>query len=837
MNERFQQLIDELATNTAMSIERFTAALNDALNKGELIESPLPNNRKQNNFLHQLAEVAPDRPDLIVHAAKVDQLATLNSSNIYGRTFPDILAHNNAWDSLRELADERVDVFFDTVVPMTHESAYRTALMDGPMSLVAAMEEHAEYMEDKGFDSDILFRDRLDRLGNTVFHDVAMRDGLTAQDFKQFLNLTADKIVGSDLKELLSATNHRGQTFFNVLVESNPKAANDIANLLNRELSAEEFDRERVFGGDPELGLRDRETTIPESTIPALQLARNGVQDGEALMRLIIKTVDAEKLHCMGTDGSTPLSVMASHGWENALESALNKGLDVNYGVDRGATNPVTAAISNTSRPDLAHGVLRQMVDQDMDYRWMREPNYNSGSIAKFAVDVGDQTLLSKALFLGADPDGHPASDVSPLRAAIEGYEDHPESCEPIIRSLIIHGASMKKVDMDMLSASERLQQPGMAAARDFAYRTAMIMDMNDRYGFDFAGAAVDGLTQASDPAGPPKVALGTLQLIPGVSRALNDKISAMPENERNRTLSRVQSQTDPSVNVMDLTNLSRALLAVPLENRQQMVYELEKLRTDLTQLSPAQLTENGVDAYRRQVTAINRITSWVRDSTMTRDGEWLDVSRLEADHARFIPRSMSDFADAVGASALLSPEVSQFPLAMSADGQWEATVSLTGDKHPMPRSGEKVSFLFANDTLMDPFKQIQSYRDGEAPVRTRGLLYCDEPLRMNSVNSPQDARGYVSFDNPAIYTIDQYTPEGSYNIDTQMFRDMGHDGVIVYDNAKEKVMGAIDLEGKKMEFPVGASVVAKQESAQQMSKDLDAEIDSPAPRNRGMGM
>jgi len=838
MNEQLQEIIIQLLRDPQMSVQQFSGLLQSALANGELIERPLPGNRKQNSFLHELAQTLPTRSDLILHAAKQDPQATLNASNIYGRTFAEILAHNEAWDALRELADERVNILVDSPVAATHETAYRTALEKGPLSLVAAFEDLEDHMLANGYEPDLIFRDRRDRIGNTIFHDLAGRTDLSAQDFKTYLDMQADKIVGKDLRELLSSKNHRGQTFFNVVIEQNPQAALEIGRLLANELSPAEFDRLAVFGGDPGTRIQDRDLTVPESTIPVLQIGRKPMPDGEQLMNFLIDQVPATYLHCHATNGQTPLSIMAKNGWVDALGSALEKEIDPNYGIELGVTNPIFEAMSNTSRPDLAQQFLRTMVDTDLDQRWLQEPAYDSGSLAKFAVDVKDPVLLSKSLFLGANPNGHPASDYSPLRAAIEGYESNPKAHQPMIRDLLIHGASLKKLDMDMVSPSERLQHPELAAARDFAYRTSMILEMQDRYGYEFAGAAVDGLTSEIAPRQGPSVALGTLQMVPGVTRALNEKIKNAPDQMAGfRALAEVTVAHGPDTKVMDMTNLSRALLAVPENNRQQMVYEMEKLRADLTRLQPTQFTKQGLDSYRRQVVALNRVNSWVRDSLNVKDGEWLAVSRLEAEYARFIPRSMADFSDAIASSALLTSEASEFPLSYAADGRWEASVTMSGKEHPMPKPGTPVSFLYANDSMRDPFKQFKSYKEGEAPVRTRGLLYLDHEISVNTTRAEMGNSGFVSFQNPSVYVVDKLVEGETYNIDPGLMREMGHDGVVVYDNSKSQVVGAIDLGGKKLEFPVGATVRPVQQPGAEAKQKLEADMDSPAPTARGVGL
>jgi|DeeseametaMP0747_FD_contig_123_17326_length_17133_multi_4_in_1_out_0_28 hypothetical protein len=831
MNESLRKLLDELMDNPALSLQDFARELQLAITSGARIDMPSPDSRENLAFLHELARVAPDRADLILHACTADPEANINVTDVYGQTFGEQLASKGKWETIRELVDSDTPIFIDSPVSrMTGaESIYRQAIKTAPMSMVRALESFADRMEDRGVTASKLYRDRADRFGETVLHGIASRNDLNARDFKQYLDMTASDMQGEELKSLLEARGRNGETFFNRIVSRDPQVALEVHRMLKAELAPAEYDVAAILGGDAERPLSDRHFSLPENTVPALQLADNSSPEAEQLMMEIINEVGGSKLHCQASNGQTPLSIMAKHGWIDGIVRSIEQGLDINYGVDGYAKNPLNEAMNNTARPDVSYITVKRLVGFGIDKRWLAPATFSDASVVGFAVDHGDPELLWDAIMKGADPNGHPAADRSPIRSAIENYSRDAEAYEVIMRRLIMSGASLKKLDSDMLSPSDRLEQPEMAAARDYVHRLATINGLKDRYGYQFAELAVDGLSQPHGQLAKPEVSIGTLQMIPGVTRALSDAVALEASgHERVAAMLKVNPQHDPEVNVQDMVNMSRTLLKVPESNRQNMLVELDKLRSALTNLSPEQVSPEALTKYQNQVMSVNRIHNWVRDS-LTHSDNLMDAGILMGEHGRYLERSLRDLADVAAASPLmLNPAVSEFPLTMSIDGKWQAEVSIAGDTNQAPRPNQPASFLFAQRNEGNAFSSARLHN---AQPTDKPIAYLSD-ITMGS-DIPKDlTAGYIKFDNPAVVHVEN-SFMNEFDVDVGMMREMGHDGVVVYDSQKNSVVGAIDLGGQRMEFPKGVTVESTQ-APEVEEPEMDLKVSEPQRRSPG---
>ncbi|WP_372997334.1 hypothetical protein [Marinobacter sp.] len=832
MNDNLRKLLDELLQNPALSLQEFARDIQLAIASGARIDMPSPDSREKLTFLHELADTAPERADLILEACTADPEANINVTDIYGQTFGEKLASGMKWDTIRELIDSDTPIFIDTPVSRVSgaESIYRQAIKSAPMSTVRALEEYAQRMDDRGITSVELYRDRVDRFGETVLHGLASRSDLNARDFKQYLDMTASDIQGGALKSLLEARGRNGENFFNRIVSRDPQVALEVHRMLKDELAPAEYDAAAILGGDAERPLSDRHFTLPENTVPALQLAENSSPEAEQLMMEIINEVGASKLHCQASNGHTPLSIMAKHGWIEGIVRAVEQGLDINYGADGFAKNPLNEAMNNTARPDVSYITVKRLVGWDIDSRWLEPARFSDASVVGFAVDHGDPDLLWNALMKGADPNGHPAADRSPIRSAIENFSKDTEAYEVIMRRLILSGASLKKLDSDMLSPSDRLQNPEMAAARDYVHRLATINGLKDRYGYQFAELAVDGLSQPQGQLAKPEVSLGTLQMIPGVTRALSDAVALESTgHDRVASMLKVNPQHDPDVNVQDLVNMSRTLLKVPEVNRQNMLVELDKLRAGLTNLSPQQVSPEALTKYQNQVMSVNRVHNWVRDS-LTHSDNMMDAGILMGEHGRYLERSLRDLADVAAASPLmLNPAASEFPLTMSVDGKWNAEVTIAGDQNPAPVPNKPASFLFAQRNEGNAFSSARMHN---AQPTDKPIAYISDITMGNDI--PQDlTAGYIKFDNPSVVHVENSLMNG-FDVDVGLMRDMGHDGVLVYDSTRNSVVGAIDLGGQRMEFPNGVTV---ESSPAAQVEEPEMELKSNEPQRRSPGL
>jgi hypothetical protein len=569
MSEQLNRLIDELIDRPAMLAEEFVTALNAALRSGEKAGDPISGNRVGDSFLHRLAKVAPKRADLLLEATQ-DPLSELNSVNAYGQRFSDVLADEFAYNSLLELvdADRPIEIDSPNNRISRHETPYRMAVTDGPYQLVAALHDYSDRMREKGSDVGRVFPERLDRFGRSVLHDFAGRNDLSPEDIAGYLSdLQASLgLHRSNLKELLEGRDQRGQTFFNRLVSRNPALALATHLELSKNVDADIYDPLNALRGNPELSIAERNLSLPEQTIPALQLSSMKGEGAEQLMNTIVAAVNSRDLQVRSLEGGeTPLSIMAKKGFVDALSTALDRGLDVNYGVEGLTENPLAEAINNSARTDLAYAAVKRLMSEDIDSRWLETRSSMAPSAVQFAVDHGDANLVARTLLQGGDPNGHPAANYSPLRSSIENYSRDPVAHEKILNHLIFNGASLKKVDADMLSPSARLSQPDMAAARDYVHRLTVINQLSDQYGFEYAAAAVDGFTKSQTWKTEPNASLGTLQMIPGVSRALADMIAHEPSKaEAVKAMLKVNPQTDPEISALDLVDSSRTLLSIP---------------------------------------------------------------------------------------------------------------------------------------------------------------------------------------------------------------------------------------------------------------------------------
>lgn len=832
MNESLRKLLDELMENPALSLQEFARDIQMAIASGARIDIPSPDSRENLTFLHELAQVAPDRADLILHACTADTEANINATDIYGQTFGEVLATGKKWDTIRELVDSDTPIFIDSPVSSMPgaESIYRQAIKSAPMSTVRALEAYAQRMDDRGITSIKLYRDRADRFGETVLHDLASRSDLNVRDFKQYLDMTASDLEGSGLKSLLEARGRNGGNFFNRIVSRDPQVALEVHRMLKSELAPAEYDASAILGGDAERPLSDRHFTLPENTVPALQLADNSSPEAEQLMMEIINELGASKLHCHASNGHTPLSIMAKNGWIQAIVRGVEQGLDINYGSEGYVKNPLNEAMNNTARPDVSYITVKRLVGMDIDSRWLEPARFSDASVVGFAVDHGDPDLLWSAIMRGADPNGHPACDRSPIRSAIENYSRDPEAYEVIMRRLVLSGASLKKLDSDMLSPSDRLEQPEMAAARDYVHRLATIAGLKDRYGYQFAELAVDGLSQPQGQLAKPSVSIGTLQMIPGVSRALSDAVALESSgHERVAAMLKVNPQHDPDISVQDLVNMSRTLLKVPETNRENMLVELDKLRSALTNLSPEQVSTEALTKYQNQVMSINRIHNWVRDS-LTHSDNLMDAGIMMGEHGRYLERSLRDLADVAAASPLmLNMEASEFPLKMSIDGKWQAEVTIAGDTNQAPVPNKPASFLFAQRNEGNAFSSARLHN---AQPTDKPLAYLSD-ITMGS-DIPDDlTAGYIRFENPTVVYVEN-SLMNEFDVDVGLMREMGHDGVVVYDSMRNSVVGAIDLGGQRLEFPEGVTV---ESSPAPKVEEPDMELKANEPQRRSPGL
>lgn len=843
MTQRLEALLDELQRRATMVAGEFTSALQDAIKAGESIGARIEGSRTGETFLHELAKVAPNRADLMLEATAVEPNTSINIPNAYGETAADQLAARGGFETLRELVDADRPLQIDSPMnnPSGHETAYRIAMREAPMGVVEAMHDYAARAADRGQELGRIYYNRVGRFGDSVLHNLAGRPDLSASDVDDYANTINFKLGATpdEIRQLGELKNANGQTFFNELVGRNPSLALDVhrslaMNSLSDSPTASSFNLEGLLRGDPHTPQTGRNLTLADDTVPALQLAKSQNEGAERLMAEIVKWVDAEDLHVRTVAGDTPLSIMAGKGWVDALDAALKAGVDPNYGAGELTKNPLQEAMKNNARPDLGYAAVKKLIRKSLDSRWLNDPNPDAPSIVKYGVDHADHLLVGRAVLLGGDPNGHPAANYSPLRAAIEKFENDPDSYGAILRRLVFSGASLKRVDADMMSPGARLEHPEMAGARDYVHRLAVISKMADQYGMGFAAAAVDGFRHKNQPDQSPAVAIGTLQLMPGFSRSFADKILSNEEAAKFADSALKEAlllhvEKDPNTRAMDIADHSRTLLSVPASNREQMLTEIEKVRSALVSLGPDQITPDAIDGYQRQIMAANRLHRWVSDSLDIVDSPDA-ASALSAEHARYLDRSFFDFSEAIAASPLaLDPQASEFPLRLGREGVWEAEVSVAGNSHAAPKSGVPITMLYGQTDDGFPAPQV-------TPAPDDGSLMTYMASVESAVSDRGVTTGIVSFNNPTVVYTDNAMVE-QFTVDAESLKSMGFDGAVIYDSTEGRVAGAIDLGGRRMEMPNAATVIGVNNS---QSSALDLSVDnSPEPEAapaRGLG-
>ncbi len=833
MNEHLSRLMEDLTDRPAMLAQEFTGRMTEALLAGENMGRDL-GRRTGGSFFHELAKFAPTRSDLFLEATGADPATDLNGQDMYGQTFVDILARKHAFSTLRELvdADRPIEIDSPRATLNGQIPAYRAALSEGPMSLVSAMHDFTQRMYEKGRNVGQIYPEQKNRFNMNFMHRLAERDDLKASDVTAYLTdlQFSQGMTDEQVKALLVERSHTGQTFFNQILERDPGEAMAMISELKAQLSDEVFDAAAMLRGDVDTELSQRIRNLPEDTIPALQLSKfasSRSQVGsspEQLMEMLVDNLPAEDLHVKCTRGQTPLSIMAKNGWTHALRSALDKGVDPNFSVDGMTENPLKAALDNNVRPELIRHTLELLIAKDIDDRWLKNDAPDQNSPLKFAVDIGDHALVSSMLFAGADPNGHPGDSYSPLRVAIDNYSKNPQGYEPILNRLVFFGASLKRVDADMMTASQRLSEPGMAAARDYVHRLAVINQMSEQYGYEFAEAAVDGFSQEQSIVANPSVSLHTLQMIPGVNRALADVLKyESGGHERLISAMKVNEQSDPEIPAMDLIDNSRTLLSIPNTNRSRMMYEISKVRAATISLNPDQLSPDAIESYQNQVMSMNRLYSWICDSLGMEDTPQ-NAAELSHDHGRHLPRSFADFSDTLAASPLaLAAETSKFPLRLENNGEWSAEVSLTRDQVRVPDTGKPISFLYGHRPDGHLMPNVESINGLPGYVMT--------PMTaLNNIGKNDNFEtGIVQFNNPVVITAENPLGAEPFPVDTQLLADMGYDGAVIYDISKGQVAGALDLSGRRMQIPNGVTVGSRAPEPDTDLEIVDLSADAPA--------
>jgi hypothetical protein len=835
MAPEIERLLEQLKRVPFMLASEFETTLSNAYRSGETVSDVLSGSRSGDALLHALAKDFPNRADLLLIATNDDR-ADLNAPNDYGLTVADLLAGKGANTTLIELLDAERPLNIDSLSAKVsgHESAYRIALAEAPYQLISVMHDHSARMADKGLQVGQIYPKRLGRNGETILHEFAERSDLAADDFVGYIDelQTALGLSGSDIKDLLQSSTGRNKPFLFTVADRDPSLALRTINALDKALGPEMFDRQQALRGDYARSSRNLSFAAPENSCLALQLADHTDMDAEQLMIAIIEAVEPKDLHVQARNGETPLSIMAQKGWGDALKAALEAGVDPNYGVDSGARNPLNEAMLNSARPDQAYGIVKQLIATDLDSRWLATPSAHSPSVLKFAIDYADPALAYQAMLLGADVDGHPGANYSPLRSAIEKYETHPDVYEKIIRRLVFNGASLKKVDADMLSPAARLSHPEMAAARDYVTRLSVINGLSSQYGLDYATAAIEGFNHSHvTDLSRPRVSLGTLQMIPGMTRALVDLLKhEQSDSAVLNAVLKVNAQTDPEIPAMDLVDKSRTLLAIPEANRMDMSFNISHLRAELGALDPMQVSPEAIETYQSQIMAANRLAKWVNASLELPDTPDA-AAKLSAEHGRFIERSITDFSHAIKAAPmLLSPSVDQLPLQLGVDGSWKANVTLSGERHFRPDSGSPASLLFAEreDGTVKPRADIY---DGNSKVLTYVSSVADVDAN-SGVNT-----GYIKLNSACVVFADNPMVD-KFIVNEGLLREMGFDGALIYDLKNSRVAGAIDFSGERFDFPAGVTVTPNTNpELQKNSLEVEDAPKPSEPSGRRLGM